>query len=479
MDRAAYDLGFTTQTIEADLHELPVQGSVPQWLSGMLLRTAPARYEIADEAYNHWFDGLAMLHRFDFASRRVSYSSRFLQSRAYTEALQKQRISRPEFGTMPRFNLFERVAHWMRPLLTDNCNVSVSKIGEDIVALTETPRPTLLDPRTLTASGHYEYGEHVRGALSIAHPHLDYGRHCHYTYVLEFGKTSRYHIVRIDAHTGQPSILTSIAAKTPAYIHTIGMSERHLVLAEFPLVVNPLRLRFSSEPFIRNYRWQPQSGTRFHVIDKETGEVTRVAQARAFFAFHHVNAFDSGNEIVVDMVAFQDADIIDQLYLSRLRSQVILSDGKLTRFRIGPHGDVREEPLSDSAIELPRIHYRRHAGLPYRYVYAAGNEAPGQFFDNLVKLDLKRAASRTWRDTSCYPGEPVFVSRPDAKEEDDGVVLSVVLDAKRRASFLLIADASTFDEVARVQLPQVVTFGFHGNFFPTPSGEDSLRDLHR
>jgi beta,beta-carotene 9',10'-dioxygenase len=357
MERAAYNLGFSTQAIETDLHDLPVQGTVPQWLSGMLIRTAPAKYEVAGDTYQHWFDGLAMLHRFDFAKGHVCYSNRFLHSCAYREALQKRRISRPEFATTPRFTWLERVAHWIHPLLTDNCNVSVNKLGDHIVVFTETPRPIRLDPQTLTARGHYSYGEHVRGALSIAHPHLDYERHCHYTYVLEFGRVSRYHLVRIDAHTGRPSILTSIAARTPAYIHTIGMSARHLLLAEFPLVVDPLRLRFSSRPFIRNYRWQPQLGTRFHVIDKDTGAVKRVAQARAFFAFHHVNAFDVGNEIVADVVAFPDADVINQLYLERLRSQVALSVGKLTRFRIGPRGDVREEELSTRAIELPRIYY--------------------------------------------------------------------------------------------------------------------------
>jgi beta,beta-carotene 9',10'-dioxygenase len=165
---------------------------------------------------------------------------------------------------------------------------------------------------------------------------------------------------------------------------------------------------------------------------------------------------------------------------SRSEAQwVALSVGKLTRFRIGPRGDVREEELSTRAIELPRIHYRGRVGRAYRYVYAAGNEVPGQFFDNLVKLDLQRAAAQSWREADCYQGEPVFVSRPSAIDEDDGVVISVVLDAKRGTSFLLLTDAATFDEVARVHLPHVVTFGFHGNFFPAPAGEDSFRDLHR
>jgi beta,beta-carotene 9',10'-dioxygenase len=44
---------------------------------------------------------------------------------------------------------------------------------------------------------------------------------------------------------------------------------------------------------------------RFHIVEKETGQVVRTARSRAVFAFHHVNAFEEGDEIVVDIVAFR------------------------------------------------------------------------------------------------------------------------------------------------------------------------------
>ena len=47
--------------------ELEWQGTPPAWLSGVLLRTGPAKFEVGNTAYRHWFDGLAMLHRFAFA----------------------------------------------------------------------------------------------------------------------------------------------------------------------------------------------------------------------------------------------------------------------------------------------------------------------------------------------------------------------------------------------------------------------------
>jgi beta,beta-carotene 9',10'-dioxygenase len=86
-------------------------------------------------------------------------------------------------------------------------------------------------------------------------------------------------------------------------MHSFGMTERYLILAEFPLVVDPLRLLFSGQPFIRNYLWEPDRGVRFHVVEKEGGRLVRTARGAAFFAFHHVNAFEEGDEVVVDIVA--------------------------------------------------------------------------------------------------------------------------------------------------------------------------------
>jgi hypothetical protein len=68
---------------------------------------------------------------------------------------------------------------------------------------------------------------------------------------------------------------------------------------------------------------------------------------------------------------------------------------------------------------------------------------------------------------------------PEAANEDDGVILSVVLDAKKASSFLLILDASSFRELTRAEVSHHIRFGFHGNYFAEASGAESFRELHR
>jgi carotenoid cleavage dioxygenase-like enzyme len=58
----------------------------------------------------------------------------------------------------------------------------------------------------------------------------------------------------------------------------------------------------------------------------------------------------------------------------------------------------------------------------------------------------------------------VFVGRHGRQSQNNGIVLSVVLDSRRGTSFLLVLDASSFTEVARAELPPPVLFGYHGQF---------------
>ena len=58
----------------------------------------------------------------------------------------------------------------------------------------------------------------------------------------------------------------------------------------------------------------------------------------------------------------------------------------------------------------------------------------------------------------------MFVSDPASDEEDGGVLLSIVLDARRETSFLLVLDAANLDEIARADVPHAIPFHFHGNY---------------
>jgi carotenoid cleavage dioxygenase-like enzyme len=115
-------------------------------------------------------------------------------------------------------------------------------------------------------------------------------------------------------------------------------------------------------------------------------------------------------------------------------------------------------------LELPRINYRRANTRPHRFVYGAGFEER-DWFDRIVKADVQERTTRTWHEQGCHPGEPVFVADPSEEAEDQGVLLSVVLDARRGNSFVLVLDATDLSELARAEVPHHIPYSFHGNYF--------------
>jgi carotenoid cleavage dioxygenase-like enzyme len=469
-DRTSYAAGFADLDNEVGPMPLSPQGTFPPWLAGSLVRTGPAKFDVGSTTVNHWFDGMAMLHRFSFAEGSVTYANRFLRSDSYCEAVVKGSLARGEFATDPCRTLFERVAAVFSPHLTDNCNVNVDVFGGVPVALTETTLPVRFDAETLQTLGHYAPSAEVGGMVSIAHPHHDAARGCHFSYVVDFGRKSHYRLFAIPDDGSPERVVAEMPVDKPAYMHSFAMTERYLVLTEFPLVVDPLRLMLAVAPFIRNYRWLPERGLRFHVFDKDSGALVALRTADAAFAFHHVNAFEEGSDLLIDVITYDDAGIIDQLYLSRLRAGApVNATGRLTRciLSLDDADPVEMVQLADEMIELPRIDYRRCAGRPYRFVWGTGRTEGGDFLDSIVRIDLASRATRAWHAEGCYPGEPVFVSEPGAYEEGEGVLLSVVFDAKRGVSFLLVLDAHPLAEVARAECPHHIPFSFHGNYFPS------------
>ena len=58
----------------------------------------------------------------------------------------------------------------------------------------------------------------------------------------------------------------------------------------------------------------------------------------------------------------------------------------------------------------------------------------------------------------CYPGQPVFVASPGSSIEDEGVILSVVLDPQIGGSFVLVLDAWSLAD-GREQVPHHIQSG--------------------
>ncbi|GFU49225.1 beta,beta-carotene 9',10'-oxygenase [Nephila pilipes] len=129
---------------------------------------------------------------------------------------------------------------------------------------------------------------------------------------------------------------------------------------------------------------------------------------------------------------------------------------------------LEPEKKGKPGFEMPTINYSMFNAKKYRYVYGTGVFETGRFANSLVKLDNVTGEMTVWKEAdSMYPSEIVYVPRPGSFDEDDGVLLSVVLDvAEDTRDFLMVLDAKTFKELGRAFVPRSVQLPptIHGLF---------------
>lgn len=461
-------LGFETLSEETSVDELPVTGALPEWLAGTLIRNGPAGYEVGDYRLTHWFDGLAMLHLFSFRGGRVSYANRYLRTECYAHVMGEGKLYGKPFGVDPCRRLFGRHFSEYSPNVTDNANVNVTRLADRFMALVESPVTIEFDPRTLETLGHFPFTETVPGTIASPHPHFDFDRRVLINHSTAMGHPGHYNVWCIAEGSTAQRLLASVPADPPCYMHSFGMSERYLVFAEFPVVIDPDRFLRTDTAFLECFRWAPERGTRFVVVDKADGSVARTCQAEAFFAFHHVNAFERGDDIVLDITATPTPyGTVLGLPPSPDQLDIQHQGNQLRRYTLPLRGrdGVDYEVVSEACIELPRINTERCGTREYRYVYGLGRSPTSRVMNNVTRADLRAGTVTSWQEPGCFPGEPVFVPAPGADAEDEGVVLAGVLDMRKGTSFLLVLDGSSFAELARAEVPHHIPSDLHGQFY--------------
>ena len=469
-ERAAEAIdGFHSLT-PADETTATLSVPLPDWLSGVVIRNGPGAFELGGQRVDHWFDGLAMVTRygFDGPNDRVTFRNRFLRTDAFESA--REGSFSGGFAT-GETTLRERLWGMLFAEPYDNTNVIAERVGEAYLAMTETPRQTTFDPATLETTGDVQYdGDVPSGQLTCAHVRRDPTTDTIYTFDTQFGRHTTYELYAIHGPS-QREHLASVRTDQPSYMHSFAMTQQYVVLTEFPYVVDPLAFLKPGKqgPFVENFQWKPERGTRFRVIDRTTGTEVAAPTTDAFFGFHHANAYETDGQLVVDLETVPDAESVATLSLDRLRAgDLDVFGGRLERFRLEPTASeptISRELLYDGTA-LPTVSRDRWC-RPHRYVYAQRTAQPvTQWPTGLVKIDTDTGTARTFDDGADHFGEPIFVPNPAGDREDDGVVCTVALDTTAGESQLVVLDGESFTERARVTLPVALPFDFHGRFFP-------------
>ena len=401
------------QTTEWNADDLQaVEGEIPPDLDGVYLRNTENPLHPALKFY-HPFDGDGMVHVVGFRDGKAFYRNRFVKTDGFAAENEAGGPLWP--GLAEPIQLAKRDHGWgARTLMKDASSTDVIvHRGTALTSHYQCGDMYRIDPLSGETLGKEDFNGGFPFDWGVsAHPKVDdrTGELLFFTYSKE-APYMRYGVVDADDDLVH---FTDIPLPGPRLPHDMAFTENYAILNDFPLFWDPKLL----EAGIHLPGFHRDMPSRFAVIPRRGGaDDIRWFEADPTFVLHWVNAYEDGDEIVLDGFFEGDPNPVDTLTGDKYKKafRYLALDGlqtRLHRWRFNlVTGETREEGLSDSVTEFGMIN-GGYAGGKYRYTYAATGK-PGWFlFDGLVKHDVKTGTEERFAfDDGVYGSETAMAPR--------------------------------------------------------------------
>lgn len=438
-------------------------GAIPVDIDGVYLRNTENQVQQPLGRF-HPFDGDGMIHQIEFRNGQASYRNRFVRTRGF-EAEQEAAGSLWG-GLADPVQLAKRPGWGAHGFLKDSSSTDVVvHAGKVLSTFYQCGEGYRLDPLTLEQEG-LESWVPIDGVS--AHPKVDeatgelmffnYSKHAPYMHYGVVGPDNRL-------KTYMP-----IPLPGPRLPHDMAFTTHYSILNDLPVFWDTKLL----ERNIHAVRLHEGVPSRFAIVPRHGGEI-RWFEAAPTYVLHWLNAYEEGDEIVLDGY-FQEDPTPEpnkdappgfehmMAYLDEHRFKP-----KLHRWRFNlKTGGTTEGHLDDRILEFGMIN-ARYAGRKYRYAYSTVAEVGWFLFRGFVKHDLETGESSEFMlPEGVYASEAPFCPRIGAVDEDDGYLVSFLTDENAGTSECILLDAKDIaaGPVCRIALPHKLCSGTHAVWAP-------------
>ncbi|CAB4545666.1 unannotated protein [freshwater metagenome] len=433
---------FAPVSSEVESTTLAVRGAIPPELTGTYVRNGSNPMSGPSP---HWFFGDGMVHGVRLERGRATW----YRNRAVRTPLLEAGLG---FGDGPPGGA------------SNQSNVSLVWHGGRLLSSGEVGFPFELSPADLSTVGPHDFGGRLTSAFT-AHPKIDpvTGR----MHSFGYGFVPPYLTYHVTEADGTMIHTEPIELPNSTMIHDFAITATDAVFWDLPVVFDlDAAIRYLDDPSAGGFpfRWDPDVGARIGVMPLEGGaSALRWYEIEPCYAFHGVNAFRRGDEVVIDVCR-----------LSRMFAEGDLFGGEasLRRWTVDTAaGTVADEVITDvDSGDLP-TRDPRVVGREHRYGYLVSTrDLPGTVdLGGLIKQDLRSGTREVWDPgPGGHSGEWLFVPGGDDPAEDAGWLFGFVHDDPTGRTDFAIVDATDVaaGPVARVELPQRVPFGFHATWIP-------------
>jgi len=474
-DRIDWKRGYQSQPNEYDYSIDDIEGKIPAALQGTLFRNGPGLLEVNGQRLHHPFDGDGMVCAIAFDGGRAHFRNRFVRTEGFLAEQKAGKILyRGVFGTQKPGGLLANAFDFQ---LKNIANTNIIYWGDKLLALWEAAEPHRLDPKTLETIGKdYLNGILEEGDAFAAHPRIDPSCNqdglapCLVNFSIKPGLSSTITIYEFNP-AGKLLRRQSRSIPGFAFIHDFAITPNYCIFFQNPVSFNPI-------PFLLGFRGagecvklEPDKPTRIVVIPRHSKEPMRFLETRSGFIFHHANAFEQDDTIYIDSICYESFPEVESGSDFREVDFDAIAPGQLWRFTLNlSEQTVQRRLLEERCCEFPSVH-PNHVGHPYRYLFmgAAHNAKGNAPLQAILKLDVTTGKQQLWSAApQGYVSEPIFVPRPNGSGEDDGWVLTLVYDASKHRSDVVILDGRDLNQgpVARLHLKHHIPYGLHGSWTP-------------
>jgi carotenoid cleavage dioxygenase len=461
---------FSTLRFEGEIKDCEVVGQIPNDLQGTFYRLGGDWAYPPKFPYDVPFSADGYISCFRFKNGRVDYKGRFVHTPRYLANLA---AGRQLFGIYRNRGADEPSVKGLSSTVSNT--TPVFHAGK-LFATKEDARPIELDPHTLETRGEYTYGGKLNSLTLSAHPKIDplTGEMITYGYEATGEASLDLFVYTIDK-TGQ--VIKEVRLQCPyvSEMHDMALSRTHIVIPCFPLTTTKEWL--ASSPGALHWYWDERLPGYLLVLPRDgDAKDARWIKGSPHAMGHTLNALTEGNKLTVDGTV-SDANPYP-FFPNRDGSPWTPMTGGASIRRwvvdLNQGEGWEEQPLFPAASGgLPRMD-DRFCSLSYRWAYLGYFDpthpcapSPRDFpVSNMLgrfdmhtpgKIDVFNLPDGTLQ-------EACFAPKAGSTEEGDGYLVAVINSLVEPRSELLVLDAKTMQQTARVILPMRISEQVHGTW---------------
>jgi all-trans-8'-apo-beta-carotenal 15,15'-oxygenase len=449
-----------------------VEGEIPPDLNGILFRNGPGLLDIYGQPVHHPFDGDGMISAITFSDGRAHFRNRYVRTEEYcAEQAAKRMLYRGVFGT-------QKPGGWLAnafDLRKKNvANTNVIDWGGKLLALWEASHPHRLDSSTLETLGIETLdGVLHKGSPFAAHPKVDPGDENREPRLVTFAIKPRglFTTITIYELDQAGKVVQQRDNRVPgfAFIHDFAITPNYCIFAQNPLSFHSLPYLFGLRGAAECIKFHADRPTKIWVIPRDYSGAMQAIETDPCFIFHHANAFEQDDEVIVDSICYETFPAIDHNLNYQETNFDTRPPGQLWRTHLNLKTKTAERRCIDQhSCEFPQVHPAL-VSKPHHWIFlAAAHQAQGDAPQQaILKINPKSGQQEFWSAApKGFVGEPIFVPRPHSTEEDEGWVLTLVYDATHHRTDVVVLDGADLEKgtIARLHLKHHIPYGLHGSF---------------